>query len=183
MMWHDMLQVFNQLDAATTPTETAVAILRKQDIRIPVKAISCGVDPTEFHPQRNIDRSLMRRREGLDPERPVLLYVGRRSIAKGLDDLVAGCLPVNAATTRWRLPAKGCTGYVDRKGHRSPALATRSSFRALCRAAICRLLLNSIDAFMMPSAAELQSIATLEAMSWAADLGGQRPCAARTGAA
>ena len=40
-MWRDMLQVYNQLDVATTPTETAVPILRKAPH--PVKAISCGV--------------------------------------------------------------------------------------------------------------------------------------------
>ncbi len=54
-MWYNMLEVFNQLDAATTPTETAVAILRKQDIRIPVKAISCGVNQDEFYPQPALD--------------------------------------------------------------------------------------------------------------------------------
>jgi len=87
-MWYNMLEVFNQLDAATTPTETAVAILRKQDIHIPVKAISCGVDQDEFYPRPGIDPAVMRRRFRIATDRTVLLYVGRIDREKGLDDVV-----------------------------------------------------------------------------------------------
>ena len=164
-MWHDMLQVFNQLDAATTPTETAVAILRKQDIRIPVKAISCGVDPTEFHPQHNIDRSLMRRRYGLDPDRPVLLYVGRVDREKGLDDLVQAVYQGERSDYQVAIAGKGM--YRDMLIEKVTDLRMNDQvvFPGFVPSSDLPALLNSIDAFMMPSAAELQSIATLEAMS------------------
>lgn len=164
-MWHDMLQVFNQLDAATTPTETAVAILRKQDIRIPVKAISCGVDPTEFHPQHNIDRSLMRRRYGLDPERPVLLYVGRVDREKGLDDLVQAVYQGERSDYQVAIAGKGMYRDMLIEKVTDLRMSDQVVFPGFVPSSDLPALLNSIDAFMMPSAAELQSIATLEAMS------------------
>ena len=164
-MWHDMLQVFNQLDAATTPTETAVAILRKQDIRIPVKAISCGVDPTEFHPQHNIDRSLMRRRYGLDPDRPVLLYVGRVDREKGLDDLVQAVYQGERSDYQVAIAGKGMYRDMLIEKVTDLRISDQVVFPGFVPSSDLPALLNSIDAFMMPSAAELQSIATLEAMS------------------
>ena len=108
-MWKDMLQVYNQLDAATTPTETAVAILRKQDIRIPVKAISCGVDQDEFFPEPDLDRDVIRRHFHLAIDKPMLLYVGRVDREKGLDYLVeAAALLPSGSCSRWRLPARAC---------------------------------------------------------------------------
>jgi glycosyltransferase involved in cell wall biosynthesis len=105
-MWYNMLEVFNQLDAATTPTETAVAILRKQDIRIPVKAISCGVNQEEFYPRPHLDPAVMRRRYHLSLDRTVLLYVGRVDREKGLDDIVAAAEmlvnePIQLAIAGW----------------------------------------------------------------------------------
>lgn len=164
-MWHDMLQVFNQLDAATTPTETAVAILRKQDIRIPVKAISCGVDPTEFYPQPNIDRSLMRRRYGLDLDRPVLLYVGRVDREKGLDDLVQAVYQSERSDYQVAIAGKGMYRDMLIEKVNDLRIGDQVVFPGYVPGSDLPGLLNSIDAFVMPSAAELQSIATLEAMS------------------
>ncbi|MBW7884691.1 MAG: glycosyltransferase [Caldilineaceae bacterium] len=164
-MWHNMLEVFNQLDSATTPTETAVSILRKQDIRIPVKAISCGVDQTEFYPRPNLDPQIMRRRYRLSLDRAVLLYVGRVDREKGLDDLVEAAALLDKEPVQFAIAGKGMyretlMDLVARRG-----LSARIVFPGYVSSEDLPLLLNSIDAFIMPSAAELQSIATLEAMS------------------
>jgi len=166
-MWHDMLQVFNQLDAATTPTETAVAILRKQDIRIPVKAISCGVDPTEFYPQPEMDRSVMRRRYGLALDRPVLLYVGRVDREKGLDDLVQAVYQSERSDYQVAIAGKGMYRDMLIEKVADLRIGDQVVFPGYVPGSDLPGLLNSIDAFVMPSAAELQSIATLEAMSCA----------------
>jgi 1,2-diacylglycerol 3-alpha-glucosyltransferase len=166
-MWHDMLQVFNQLDAATTPTDTAVAILRKQDIRIPVKAISCGVDPAEFYPQPTIDRTLLRRRYGLDLDRPVLLYVGRVDREKGLDDLVQAVYQSERSDYQVAIAGKGMYRDMLIEKVNDLRIGEQVVFPGYVPSGDLPGLLNSIDAFIMPSAAELQSIATLEAMSCA----------------
>lgn len=166
-MWKDMLQVFNQLDAATTPTETAVAILRKQAIRIPVRAISCGVDQTEFYPQPDLDRSVVRRHFHLATDRPVLLYVGRVDREKGLDYLAeaAGLLPDLAFQVA--IAGKGMYRDVLIEMVHELDIENRVAFPGYIDSDDLPLLLNSVDAFVMPSSAELQSIATLEAMSCA----------------
>lgn len=166
-MWKDMLQVFNQLDAATTPTETAVAILRKQDIRIPVKAISCGVDQEEFFPEPNLERGVIRRHFHLALDKPVLLYVGRVDREKGLDYLVeaAGLLP--ELSFQVAIAGKGMHRDALIELVEALGLEDKVVFPGYIDSDDLPLLLNSVDAFVMPSSAELQSIATLEAMSCA----------------
>jgi glycosyltransferase involved in cell wall biosynthesis len=166
-MWHNMLEVFNQLEAATTPTETAVAILRKQDIRIPVKAISCGVDQTEFYPRPGVDRESVRRRYQLALDRPVLLYVGRVDREKGLDSLVEAASLLSEDDLQIAIAGKGM--YRDMLVEYANDLGVNGcvSFPGYIPGEDLPILLSSVDAFIMPSSAELQSIATLEAMSCA----------------
>lgn len=164
-MWKDMLQVYNQLDAVTTPTETAVAILRKQDIQIPVKAISCGVDQDEFYPMPELDRMAVREHYHLATDRPVLLYVGRVDREKGLDSLLQAAALAEHDDFQIAIGGKGMhrdtlIEMVDDLG-----LGARVVFPGYIPSDDLPVLLNSVDAFVMPSAAELQSIATLEAMS------------------
>jgi 1,2-diacylglycerol 3-alpha-glucosyltransferase len=166
-MWKDMLQVYNQLDAATTPTETAVAILRKQDIRIPVKAISCGVDQEEFFPEPSLERAVIRRHFRLAIDRPVLLYVGRVDREKGLDYLVEAAARLPSLSFQVAIAGKGM--YRDALLELVHELGSENhiTFPGYIDSDDLPLLLNSVDAFVMPSSAELQSIATLEAMSCA----------------
>ncbi len=166
-MWKDMLQVFNQLDAATTPTETAVAILRKQAIHIPVKAISCGVDQTEFYPQHSLDRSVVRRHFHLALDKPVLLYVGRVDREKGLDYLVEDAAQLPDMGFQIAIAGKGMYRDILIEMVHERGLDDHVTFPGYIDSDDLPLLINSVDAFVMPSSAELQSIATLEAMSCA----------------
>jgi glycosyltransferase involved in cell wall biosynthesis len=166
-MWKDMLTVFNQLDAATAPTETAVAILRKQDIHIPVKAISCGVDQAEFYPQPDIDRSVIRRHFHLALDKPVLLYVGRVDREKGLDYLIEAAALLPDLSFQVAIAGKGMYRDMLIEMVHELGIEERVTFPGYIDSEDLPLLLNSVDAFVMPSSAELQSIATLEAMSCA----------------
>jgi len=166
-MWHNMLEVFNQLDAATTPTETAVAILRKQDIRIPVKAISCGVNQDEFYPRPDLDPAILRRRYRLSLERTVILYVGRVDREKGLDDIVDAAEMLIDEPIQFAIAGKGMYRDILLEQVNSRGLSHVVAFPGYVPSEDLPLLINSWDAFIMPSAQELQSIATLEAMSCA----------------
>jgi glycosyltransferase involved in cell wall biosynthesis len=166
-MWHNMLEVFNQLDAATTPTETAVAILHKQDIRIPVKAISCGVNQDEFYPRPDLDPTIMRRRYRLALDRTVFLYVGRVDREKGLDDIVDAAEMLIDEPIQFAIAGRGMYRDILMEQVNSRGLNHVVTFLGYVPSEDLPLLMNSIDAFIMPSAQELQSIATLEAMSCA----------------
>ena len=166
-MWHNMLEVFNQLDAATTPTETAVAILRKQDIRIPVRAISCGVNQDEFYPRPTLEPAIMRRRYRLALNRTVILYVGRVDREKGLDDIVDAAAMLVNEPIQFAIAGKGMYRDILMEQVASRDLGQVVTFPGYVPSEDLPLLINSCDAFIMPSAQELQSIATLEAMSCA----------------
>ncbi len=167
LLWLTMLQVYNSLDAVTAPTETGAEILRRQGLRPPVQAVSCGVDLVRFRPLQDLDRNAMRRKYGLRTDRKLLLYVGRVDQEKRLDVLLRAMLQLQD------YPVQLCLAGEGRHSTAIEALAEDLGLMAAGKVVISGhippddlpALLNSADAFVMPSEAELQSIATLEAMA------------------
>ncbi|MBN1992512.1 MAG: glycosyltransferase [Anaerolineae bacterium] len=165
LLWQNMLAVFNTLHAATTPTETAVRILRQQQINVPVQAISCGVDQARFKPRPNLNRAEIRRRYGLHPAKTLFIFVGRVDREKGLDVLMEAIKRLNRHNIQ--LAVAGRSSYLNtlQTLRRNLSLQQDVVFTGFIPGDDLPLLLNSADIFAMPSGAELQSIATLEAMS------------------
>jgi len=165
LLWRWMLDLFNRLDLVTAPSATAAEMLRRNGLRTPVCAISCGVDVDRFRPMPGTDRSAWRRRYALPEEGMLCLYVGRLDAEKGIDVLL-GALQ--------RLARDDVTVGIAGKGAARPALerlaatlgvAARARFLGFVPDGDLPSLLNSADLFVMPSTAELLSIATLEAMA------------------
>jgi len=165
VLWNTVLEVFNQLDSVTTPTRTAAAILREQRLRPPITAISCGVDLDRFHPDPAIDRASLRRRYGLDPRKILLLYLGRVDQDKGLDRLIWAFQRLGRADLQLAIAGKGLHLKALRALVEQLALGQRIVFPGYIPEADLPALFNSADIFVMPSAVELQSLATLEAMA------------------
>ena len=163
--WWTMLELYNRLNVATTPTETAAKILRSQSIHIPVHAISCGVDGTRFRPDPTVDRAAMRRRYGLDPNRHVFLFVGRVDQEKRLDVLLRALALLKRDDIQVGITGRGRYFAEVQRMARQLNLGDRVVFTGYVPADDLPGLLNSVDIFAMPSEAELQSIATLESMS------------------
>jgi 1,2-diacylglycerol 3-alpha-glucosyltransferase len=164
VVWKTVLDVMNRVEVVTTPTETGAAILRRQGIRVPVRAISCGIDLGHFRPDAGVDRAAVRLRYRLDPGRTLFLYVGRVDREKRVDVLVnalhlLGRDDLQLAIAGHGNEAKALQALVQRLG-----LARQVVFTGYVPEADMIALLNSADVFAMPSDAELQSIATLEAM-------------------
>jgi 1,2-diacylglycerol 3-alpha-glucosyltransferase len=164
-LWRTVLDVLNQVHLVTTPTETAAAILRAQQIRVPVRAISCGIDLDGFFPDPHVDRSELRRRYGLDPTRTLFLYVGRLDREKRIDVLIQAFERLNRDDLQLGIAGQGRHGSTLRAQAERLTRSRRVVFTGFVPAADLRALLNSADLFAMPSEAELQSIATLEAMA------------------
>jgi 1,2-diacylglycerol 3-alpha-glucosyltransferase len=166
LLWQTMLQVYNTLQAVTTPTETAVDILRQQQIQAPVKAISCGVDQTRFKPRPEANRVAMRMRYELDPAKTVFIYVGRIDREKGLDVLMRAFNTVQRDDIQLAIVGQS-SSYLNTLSSlkRRLALEHQVVFTGYVPVEDLPCLLNSADIFAMPSGAELQSIATLEAMA------------------
>ena len=166
-LWRWMLDVFNQLDMVVTPTRTAAQILLRQHIRVPIVPISCGVNTRRFRPLPATDRSEVRRRYGLDPARALLMYVGRLDQEKQLDVLLRTMGKLKDTTGQLALIGRGNHGEALRGLAVELGLGSRVVFTGYAPANDLPALLNSADIFAMPSTAELQSIATLEAMATA----------------
>lgn len=164
-MWRQVLQVFNRLELASAPTETAAAILRRQDLRVPVEAISCGVDLSTFFPDSTVDRTAMRRRYGLDSDRAVFFFVGRVDREKRLDVLLDALPLLDRTDAQLAIAGRGRDLESLRAQARRLHLGDRVVFAGFVPEEDLNALLNSVDIFAMPSEAELQSIATLEAMA------------------
>ncbi|HXD10711.1 MAG TPA: glycosyltransferase [Anaerolineales bacterium] len=164
-LWKMMLAVFNKLDLATTPTETAARILRKQQIHVPVRAISNGVDTERFHPDPQADCFGVRRKYHLAPELPLFLYIGRLDGEKRLDTVLEAVALLPERNFQLAIGGKGPYEQMLRKHAQALGLEGRVVFIGFVQPDDLPALYNSADIFIMPSPEELQSIATLEAMA------------------
>ncbi|HOG46261.1 MAG TPA: glycosyltransferase [Anaerolineae bacterium] len=165
LLWAMVLEVMNRAAVVTAVSETSAAVLRRQGLRVPALAISAGVDLQRFAPDSAIDRAGVRRRYGLDPERPLFLYVGRVDGDKRLDVLLRALALAGRGDVQLAIAGRGralpaLTALAARLG-----LGGRAVFAGYVPEADLVPLLNSADVFAMPSEVELQSIATLEAMA------------------
>jgi phosphatidylinositol alpha 1,6-mannosyltransferase len=153
--WRDLARVYGQADLVTAPTPRAVELLRTA-AGLTAVAISCGIDPERFWQPNRSPRIAV----------PTVLFVGRLETEKHIDELLrafAGLPPdvparlhiVGSGTQRDQL-----VSLADNLG-----LGGRVTFAGRVEDAELVAAYRSADIFAMPGTAELQSLATLEAMS------------------
>jgi 1,2-diacylglycerol 3-alpha-glucosyltransferase len=166
-MWAWLRRVFNRVALSTAPSERAVELLREHGVTTAGDAISCGVDVQRFRPASDADRRATRQRHGLDADRPLLAYVGRLDPEKRLDVLLDAVARLRQRNRSWQLLLVG-------RGHRAEALARRARrlgindavhFAGYLPRAEVPPAVAAADVFVIPSDAELLSLATLEAMA------------------
>jgi 1,2-diacylglycerol 3-alpha-glucosyltransferase len=152
----------NRCSHVTAPTATALRLLRERGLRAAAGVISNGVDLARFRPGPAEQR--IRDRYGLPAGRPVILSVGRLSPEKRVDVL----LHAAARLTRDALLAIGGTGPAAgalRAAAGRLGLAGRARFLGHVPTADLPALYRLADVFAITSEAELQSLATMEAMA------------------
>jgi 1,2-diacylglycerol 3-alpha-glucosyltransferase len=164
-LWTMMLAVFNHLDVATAPSETAVEILRQQKIKVPVYAISNGVDLERFHPDPVVDRTGIRQKYSIALDRTVFLYVGRIDGEKRVDVLLQAASQLMRDDFQVAIVGFGLQEKTLRRQAQSLCLDGHVTFVGYVPPDDLPALYNSADIFVMPSPEELQSIATLEALA------------------
>ena len=152
----------NRSSHVTAPTTTALRLLLDQGLRAPSRVISNGVDLAIYRPGPGCEQ--IRARYGLSADLPVVLSVGRLSPEKDIGILVqatamltgdAQIAIVGTGPDERRLKA-----LVDRLG-----LANRVRFLGYVPAADLPDVYRLADIFVIASRAELQSLATMEAMA------------------
>jgi glycosyltransferase involved in cell wall biosynthesis len=152
----------NRCTLTTAPTSTALDLLQQRGLRVRSTVVSNGVDLTRFSPGAAADQA--RRRYGPERGAPLILAVGRLSPEKRLDVLLD-------AVSRLGEDVSVAIAGIGPEGPSLQALAGRLDlggrvrFLGFVPAGDLPDLYRLADIFAIPSAAELQSLTTLEAMA------------------
>jgi glycosyltransferase involved in cell wall biosynthesis len=165
LLWKWMLLAYNQAEIVTVQSKAAAELVRAQGLRPPVYPVSCGIDLRRFHPDPSIDREACRRRHGLDPKRTIFLFVGRVDGEKRVDLLLRAMKRLRRDDVQLAVAGHGAASDELQRLAKSLRLGEQVRFTGFIPNEELHVLLNSVDVFTMPSAAELLSIASLEAMA------------------
>lgn len=154
-IWWDAGRILRRMDAVTTPTRRAADLLERATGLTGVMAISCGIEASKFAnaiPTQNLN--------------PQLLFLGRLDDEKRIHVLLkAVALLRDHPNVRVELVGDG----GERKNLENLAtvlgIADRVKFTGHITDSELPLAYERCTVFVMPSIAELQSIATMEAMA------------------
>lgn len=152
----------NRCEYVTAPTMTALQLLYDHGLRAPAKAISNGIDLTKFTPGER--DPYIRQRFNLPDDRPLILHVNRLSEEKRVNVLIDAV----AKMRNNGHVALVSTGPAEQELRAQVAqlnLEDRISFLGYVRDADLLALRRASDLFVIPSEADLQSLATMEAMA------------------
>ena len=165
LMWQWMLEVYNRVDIVTAQSQNAADLVRKQGLHPPVFPVSCGIDLNRFKPDPTIDRQSCLERYGLDPTRKIFLFVGRVDGEKMLHILLHAMAQLKRTDVQLAIAGRGSARKELIALAEELKLGDRVHFTGFIPNEDLHPLLNSADVFVMPSEAELLSLATLEAMA------------------
>ena len=165
ILWHTVMDAFSGVQVVTTATDTAALLMRQKLDRVPIRAISNGVELTRFHSRSGMSVKATRFRFGLDSRQVLLLYLGRVDREKRLDVLIRALALARRSDVQFAVAGRGRDTERLRDLAAALDLGHRVRFLGYVDDAELPALLRSADLFAMPSDVEIQSIATLEAMA------------------
>lgn len=156
MMWKAAAKTFGRAEAVTTPTRRAADFLEEYTHLTDVHAISCGINADHYSPNLSTD----------GPNH--ILFVGRITGEKKLDVLLKAFqkLPPELNATLEFIGGGDLLNPMKQQ-IKNLGLDDRVQFRGYVTDEQLKESLQAAKVFAMPSIAELQSIATMEAMATA----------------
>ncbi|HZA11264.1 glycosyltransferase [Mycobacterium sp.] len=154
LAWWDLAKVFRSADVITAPTPYAVDVLRTQAGIGHAIPVSCGVDVAAY------GRQVGER----DRTRRTVLFVGRLDAEKHIDEII-DALALMDHSVRLRIVGRGRQEKYLRRHAAKRGVDDRVTFVGYLSDDEVRAEYSRADVFCMPGTAELQSIATLEAMA------------------
>jgi glycosyltransferase involved in cell wall biosynthesis len=152
----------NRCEYVTAPTQTALNLLYEYGLRAPARPISNGIDLQKFSPGPR-DSAVLQHFK-LPTEQPLLLHVNRLSEEKRIDVLI-DALTKTKSNVHVALAGTGPAETELRALVKRLHLQERISFLGFVQDEDLLQLRRSADIFAIPSEAELQSLATMEAMA------------------
>ncbi|MGH3783627.1 MAG: DMT family transporter [Pseudonocardiaceae bacterium] len=165
LAWRDFARVFGTVAHITTPTPIAARLIRNKGVRREIEAISCGIDLARFHPLAAADRPAALRDIN---DRLSVLFVGRLDEEKHLPELVDALSLVRNTTNTdaqlWLVGTGNQRAMLQQRSQRR-GVAEHVHFLGFVPDGELPAVYAAADVFCMPGVAELQSLATLEAMA------------------
>lgn len=152
----------NRCEYVTAPTRTALNLLYEHGLHAPAKAISNGIDLRKYTPGSCNPEVL--RRFGLPTDRPIIIHVNRLSEEKRINVLL-DAVPKLEKPAHIALVGTGPMEAELREQVEHLHIADRVSFLGFVPDDDLLELRRSSAIFTIPSEADLQSLATLEAMA------------------
>jgi glycosyltransferase involved in cell wall biosynthesis len=152
--WWDANRIYGRAEAMTSPTRRAADLVQQNTSIHRVLAISCGLDATNYHP------SFEPRTENL------IMFVGRVTGEKQIDKLIrAFALLDPSLNANLEIVGGGELAADLKQLAINEGVADRVQFDSYVTTDFLRESLSRATVFAMPSIAELQSIATMEALA------------------
>jgi glycosyltransferase involved in cell wall biosynthesis len=154
LVWKDASRTFQLCEAVTTPTRKAAAFLEAETSVTGVHAISCGINASHYTPS-------FEPRQGNR-----IVFVGRVTGEKHIDVLLRAVASLDPALDA-QLDIVGGGDQLRELQQLAVELGIRDrvKFTGYLSDEELRATLTRATVFAMPSIAELQSIATMEAMA------------------
>ncbi len=152
----------NRCEYVTAPTMTALNLLYEHGLRAPAAAVSNGIDLQQFAPGECDPRIL--RRFGLPEDKPLIIHVNRLSEEKRVDVLLNAVAEMKC-DAHVALVSTGPAEAELRAQVERLQIGDRVSFLGYVRDEDLLALRRSSELFVIPSEADLQSLATMEAMA------------------
>lgn len=164
LAWRAFARVYSKLDAITTPTKTAADLIASLGLKNQIVPISNGVDLKRFNPKNN--GRILRKRYRIADSEAVILFVGRLDKEKQIDVLIKAFAKLP--------PHFSAKLVIAGKGTERSNLINLAKRLGIDQNVILTgfvpdedlpSLYRMADVFAIASIAELQSIATMEAMA------------------
>ncbi|MEO6942754.1 MAG: glycosyltransferase [Terrimesophilobacter sp.] len=152
--WNDAAKTYHLCEAITTPTRRGAEFLEAATDLTGVHAISCGINSSEYTPS-------------FEPKTENrILFVGRVTGEKHIDVLIKAVAKLDPALdVKLDIVGGGDLMNQLKKLAHDVGIADRTTFTGYVSEAQLKAAYTHATVFAIPSIAELQSIATMEAMS------------------
>ncbi|GAA3874464.1 glycosyltransferase family 4 protein [Saccharothrix violaceirubra] len=151
--WRDLGRVFGRANVVTAPTPRAVELLHDNGFPRRAVPVSCGIDIDRYRSRPSVRTN----------EEPTVLFVGRLDEEKRVDELVRAVALV--PTLKADIVGDGSCRAEWEMLARDLGIADRVRFRGFVSEEELLDAYAGCDVFCMPGIAELQSLATMEAMA------------------
>lgn len=157
LVWWGVKAAYNRADLVLATSQAIQTMLQEHGVRR-VELWQRGVDTQLFHPQRASPEMRARLTQG-HPEEKLILYVGRLSAEKGIEQ----CRPVLEALPGTRLALVGDGPH--RQKLEQHFAGTPTYFAGYMRGMELAAAFASADVFFLPSRTETLGLVLMEAMA------------------